>query len=101
MEGIDKVKENRLDILTSQYEAFKSLSGEIITQVFKRYNRLLNDLYIQGENYQLRDMNKKVMLTPPHHVEHRVSSIKERDDFNTMSLEKLYGKLKTYEMEHE
>ena len=43
----------------------------------------------------------KFMLTLPHHVEHRVSSIRERDDFNTMSLEKLYGKLKTYEMEHE
>ena len=41
------------------------------------------------------------MLTLPHHVEHRVSSIRERDDFNTMSLEKLYGKLKTYEMEQE
>ena len=41
------------------------------------------------------------MLTLPHHVEHRVSSIRKRDDFNTMSLEKLYGKLKTYEIEQE
>ena len=36
MEGTEEVKENRLDILTSQYEAFKSLSGESITQVFER-----------------------------------------------------------------
>ena len=44
MEGTYEVKENRLDILTSQYEAFKSLPGESITQVFERYNKLLNDL---------------------------------------------------------
>ena len=34
MEGTTEVKENRLDILTSQYEAFKSLPGENISQVF-------------------------------------------------------------------
>ena len=34
MEGTEEVKENRLDIRTSQYEAFKFLSGESITQVF-------------------------------------------------------------------
>ena len=32
MEETTEVKENRLDILTSQYEAFKSLPGESITQ---------------------------------------------------------------------
>ena len=101
MEGTEEVKENRLDILTSQYEAFKSLPAETITQVFERYNRLLNELSIHGKNYPLRETNMKFMLTLPHHVEHRVSSIRERDDFNTMSLEKLYGKLKTYEMEQE
>ena len=35
MEGTEEVKENRLDILTSQYETFKSLYGESITQVFE------------------------------------------------------------------
>ena len=101
MEGTEEVKENQLDILMSPYEAFKSLPTETITQVIERYNRLLNKLSIHGKNYPLRETNKKFMLTLPHHVEHRVSSIRERDDFNTMSLEKLYGKLKTYEMEQE
>ena len=45
MEGTAEVKENRLDILTSQYtRPFKSLPGESFTQVFERYNKLLNDL---------------------------------------------------------
>ena len=101
MEGTEEVKENRLDILTSQYEAFKSLSGESITQVFERYNKLLNELSIQGKTYPLRETNRKFMLTLPYHVEHKISAIRERDDIHTMSLEKLYGKLRTYEMEQE
>ena len=49
MKGTAEVKENRLDILTSQYEAFKSLPRENLTQVFKRYNKLLNDLNLHGK----------------------------------------------------
>ena len=44
MEGTTEVKENILDILTSQYVAFKSLPEKSITQVFERNNKLLNDL---------------------------------------------------------
>lgn len=101
MEGTEEVKEKRLDILTSRYEAFESLPGETITQVFERYNRLLNELSIQGKKYPLRETNRKFLRTLPHHVEHKVSSIRERDNLNTMPLEELYGKLKAYEMEHE
>ena len=54
MEGNNEVRENWLDILTSQYEAFKSLPVETITQVYERYNRLLNELCIHGKNYPLR-----------------------------------------------
>ena len=101
MEGTTEVKENRLDILTSQYEAFKSLPGENISQVFERYNKLLNDLNLHGKIYSSRELNRKFMLTLPSHLEHKISSIRERDDINEMSIERLYGKLKTHEMEQE
>ena len=57
IEGTEIVKENRLDILTYQYEPFKSLLAKTITQVFERYNRLLNELSTHGKNYPLREMN--------------------------------------------
>ena len=99
MEGTAEVQENRLDILTSQYEAFKSLPGKNITQVFNRYNKLLNDLNLHGKVYTSREVNRKFMLTLPSHLEHKISSIRERDDINDMSIERLYGKLKTHEMD--
>ena len=101
MEGTAEVKEKRLDILTSQYEAFKSLPGENITQVFERYNKLLNDLNLHGKVYTSREVNRKFMLTLSSHLEHKISSIRERDDINDMSIERLYGKLKTHELEQE
>ena len=56
MEGTSEVKENRLDVLTSQYEAFKSLPGESITQIFEMYNKLLNDLNLHGKVYTSREV---------------------------------------------
>ena len=99
MEGTSEVKENRSEILTSQYEAFKSLPGESITQVFERYNKLMNDLNLHGKVYTSREVNRKFMLTLPSHLENKISSIRERDDLNKMPIERLYGKLKTHEIE--
>ena len=36
MKGTEEVRENRLEILTSEYEHFKSISGEGISEVFER-----------------------------------------------------------------
>ncbi|KAL8114663.1 hypothetical protein AgCh_021502 [Apium graveolens] len=58
-EGTEEVRENKLEILTSEYEHFKSNPGEGITEVFER----------------------------------------EARDLNEISLERLYGVLKTYELE--
>ncbi|XP_074374352.1 uncharacterized protein LOC141714750 [Apium graveolens] len=101
MEGTEVIRRNRLDILTSQYEVFKSFPRESITQVFERLNKLLNELSIHGKTYPQRKVNKKFMLVLPHHLENKASSIRKRVDFETMTLEKLYGKLKTHEMEQE
>ncbi|KAK1374545.1 hypothetical protein POM88_030738 [Heracleum sosnowskyi] len=99
MEGTEDVQENRSDILTSQYESFRSLPGESITQVFEKYTKLLNELTMKGKTYPLRETNMKFMMTLPHHVEHKSSSIREIIDFTKIPLEMIYGQLKTYEME--
>ena len=41
----------------------------------------------------------KYLLTLPEHLEHRITTIRESRDLNEISLEKLYGVLKTYELE--
>ncbi|KAL8092105.1 hypothetical protein AgCh_034409 [Apium graveolens] len=62
-EGTEKVRENKLEILTSE------------------------------------EINKKFLLTLPTHLEHRITAIREARDLSEISLERLYGVLKTYELE--
>ncbi|XP_074327569.1 uncharacterized protein LOC141665482 [Apium graveolens] len=101
MEGTEDVRENRLDILTTQYEAFKSLPGENINSVFERLNKLINELSIYRKRYEQKEINMKFMLTLPTHLISKGDSVREPLDFKTMSLDKLYGKMKTHEMELE
>ncbi|KAL8133025.1 hypothetical protein AgCh_008470 [Apium graveolens] len=98
-EGTEEVRENKLEILTSEYEHFKSNPGEGITEVFDRYNALINNLNINGKYYSIREVNKKFLLTLPTHLEHRITAIREVRDLSEISLNRLYGVLKTYELE--
>ncbi|KAK1390319.1 hypothetical protein POM88_018497 [Heracleum sosnowskyi] len=98
-EGTEEVRENMLEILTSQYEHFRSNPGEGISQVFERYNKLINDLNLNGKHYTNKEINKKFLLTLPPHLEHKISAIREARDMNELALERLYGVLKTYELE--
>lgn len=98
-EGTKKVRENRLEILTSEYEHFRSQPGEDISDGFERYNKLINNLHLHGKFYTLREINRKFLLTLPTHLEHIITAIRESIDLNQTSLEKIFGILKTYEME--
>lgn len=98
-EGTEEVRENRLEILTSEYEHFRSYPGEGITEVFERYNKLINNLNLQGKYYTNKEIIKKFLLTLPVHLEHRITAIREGRDMNKLSLERIYGVLKTYELE--
>ncbi|KAL8119782.1 hypothetical protein AgCh_017046 [Apium graveolens] len=98
-EGTEEVRKNKLEILTSEYEHFKSNPGEGITEVFERYNALINNLNINDKYYSIREVNKKFLLTLPTHLEHRIIAIREARDLSEISLDRLYGVLKTYELE--
>ena len=99
MRGLRRSVENRLEILTSEYEHFKSTAGEGILEVFERYNKLINKLNLQGKFYTQKEINRKFLLTLPTYLEHRITAIRESRDMNEVSLERLYGVLKTYELE--
>ena len=85
-EGTEEVRENRLEILTSEYEHFKSISGEGISEVFERYNKLINKLNLQGKFYTQKEINRKFLLTLSTHLEHRITAIRESRDMNEVSL---------------
>ncbi|KAK1365156.1 hypothetical protein POM88_040717 [Heracleum sosnowskyi] len=97
-EGTTKVRKNKKQILVSQYEAFMAQPKEGITEVFERFNKLINELKLYDKHYETEELNMKFLLTLPDHLEPRISSLKERD-LTKIGFDVLYGVLKTYELE--
>ena len=98
-EGTEEVRSNQRRILISQYEGFMAKPKESITDVFERFNKLINDLQLHDKFYDAEEVNLKFLLTLPDHLEQKISAIKEGRDLSRITLEVLYGILKTYELE--
>ena len=96
-----RVKENRYDILISTYEASKSILGEIISQIYKRFMLLLNELTLHDKTYPQEEINRNLILVMSPHLVNKTESIRKRSDFRSISLEKLFEKIKTFVMELE
>ncbi|KAL8154895.1 hypothetical protein AgCh_000304 [Apium graveolens] len=98
-EGTGEVRSNQKRILISQYEGFMAKPNEGITDVFERFNKLINDLQLHDKFYDVEEVNLKFLLTLPDHLEQKISAITEGRDLSRITLEVFYGVLKTYELE--
>ena len=67
--------------------------------MFKRFNKLLNDLQLHGKFYEEKEINLMFLLTLPNNFKHRVLVIREGRDMSKVTVKTLYGVLKTYELE--
>ncbi|KAL8088286.1 hypothetical protein AgCh_038169 [Apium graveolens] len=93
--GLQLILNESLD----NYEGFMAKPKESITDVFERFNKLLNDLQLHDIYYGAKKVNLKFLLTVPDHLEQKISAIREGRDLSRITLEVLYGILKTYELE--
>lgn len=93
-EGTEDMRSNQEKIMLSKYEGFMAKSREGITEVFKRFNKLMNDLQLQLKYNKTREINLKFLLTLPDHLEQKISAIIEGSDLGKISLEVLYVVLK-------
>ena len=75
-EGSKEVRENQKQILVSQYEAFMENQGEELTTMFERFRKLLGELQLHGKFYDKKEVNLKLLLTLPNHLESRVTAIR-------------------------
>ncbi|KAL8131841.1 hypothetical protein AgCh_007668 [Apium graveolens] len=98
-EGTEEVRSNQRRILISQYEGFMAKPNEGITDVFERFIKLINDLQLHDKFYDVEEVNLKFLLALPDHLEQKISAIREGRDLSRITLEVLYGVLKTYELE--
>ena len=95
------IKKNRKTILTQEYEYFDSKSDESLTNLYDRFVKLLNDLSLVDKEYALEGSNLKFILALPEKWNLKATTIRDHHDLGEMSLDEVYGMLKTYELEME
>ncbi|XP_074347115.1 uncharacterized protein LOC141685939 [Apium graveolens] len=64
-EGTEQVRENNMQLLIQQYEHFHFKDGEPLSDIFSRFQKLLNGLKLYGRVYQTKDSNLKFLRSLP------------------------------------
>ena len=98
-EGTEQVRENKMQLFIQQYEHFHFSHGESLNDTFSRFQKLLNSLKLYGRIYPTKDTNLKFLRALPKEWKPMTVALRQSSEFKEHSLEKLYGVLKTYELE--
>ena len=90
-----------MQLLIQQYEHFHNEESESLTDIFSRFQKLLNALKLHGRVYQTKDSNMKFLRSLPKEWKPMTFSLRNSQEYKEFTLERLYGILKTYELEIE
>ncbi|KAL8103713.1 hypothetical protein AgCh_028060 [Apium graveolens] len=100
-QGTETIKKNRKTILTQEYEHFDSKTNESLNDLYDRFVKLLNDLSLINKEYDLEDSNLKFLLALPECWDLKATTIRDNYNLDEITLDKIYGMLKTHELEME
>ncbi|KAL8155385.1 hypothetical protein AgCh_000678 [Apium graveolens] len=100
-QGTNAIKKNSRTILTQEYEHFDSKADESLTEIYDRFQNLMNDLSLIDNEYDPEDSNLKFLLAVPEKWDLKVTYIRDKYDLNDTSLDEIYGMLKTHKLEKE
>ena len=95
-QGTDTIKKNRKTILTQEYEHFDSKANELLTDLYDRFIKLLNDLSLVNKEYDLEDSNLKFLLALPECWDLKATTIRDNYNLDETTLDEIYGMLKTH-----
>ncbi|GAB2211280.1 hypothetical protein Droror1_Dr00016573 [Drosera rotundifolia] len=88
-EGMNDIRKSRLPILVQKYELFTQKSSERLTDIFERFNILLNSLKTYGNVYNKKDPNLKFIWVLSDSWNSKSSTVKEAKDLSVMTLKDL------------
>ena len=100
-QGTKAIKKNRRGLLIQAYEQFDYRNNESLTEIYDRFLALLNELSLVGKEYEAEDSNTKFLLALPEEWDLQTTVIRHKYDLDTMSLDEIYGILRTHDLEVE
>ncbi|CAM8882597.1 unnamed protein product [Rhodiola kirilowii] len=97
-EGTDKVRNSRMQIVTTKFEEMKMKDSETIPEFNARVLDLSNEAAALGKPIDEERMASKVLRALPPRFDMKVTAIEEMHDITKLKLDELMGSLRTYEM---
>lgn len=97
-EGTSKVRLQRLQLLTSKFEALKMDESETIGEFNAKLRDISNECYALGEKLCEEKLVRKVLRSLPRRFDYKVTAIEEAKDITVLKLDELIGSLITFEM---
>jgi hypothetical protein len=97
-EGDTKVKEAKLQTYRGQFEQLKMKEDENIAAYFLRFDETVNAIIGLGEEIEESVIVQKVLRSLPMRFNPKISTLEERSDLNSISMDELHGIFTAYEM---
>jgi hypothetical protein len=100
-EGDSKVKAAKLQTYRGQFEQLKMKEDENIAAYFLRVDETVNAIIGLGEEIKESVIVQKVLRSLPMRFDPKISTLEERSDLNSISMDELHGIFTAYEMRTE
>ncbi|GKA04880.1 hypothetical protein Tco_0684000 [Tanacetum coccineum] len=97
--GNKESKKMQKTILKQQYENFAASRSEGLDKTYDRFQKLISQLEIHGEDISQEDANLKLLRSLPSAWNNIALIMRNKSDLDTLSMDDLYNNLKVYEAE--
>jgi hypothetical protein len=97
-EGDSKFKASKLQTYKGQFEQLKMKEDKNIASYFLRVDETVNAIIGLGEEIKESVIVQKVLRSLPMRFDPKISTLEERSDLNSISMDELHGIFTAYEM---
>jgi hypothetical protein len=97
-EGDENIKEAKLQTYRAQFENLKMKEEENIVEYSHRVDEVVNSIRETREELEDKPIVKKILRSLPMRYDAKISSIEDRSDLDTLTVDQLHGIFTAYEM---
>ncbi|XP_065630733.1 uncharacterized protein LOC136068039 [Quercus suber] len=97
-EGTKKVKDTKLQMLTTRFEELKMSEDESFDSFYSKLNEVVVDKFNLGEKTEDSKIVRKILRSLPESFRAKVTAIEESKGLDDIKVQELIGSLQTYEL---
>ena len=97
-EGTKKVKDTKLQMLTTRFEELKMGDDESFDSFYGKFNEIVIAKRNLGKEIKDAKLVRKILRSLPESFRAKVTTIEESKDLDEIKIQELIGSLQTYEL---